>query len=133
MDPIARRITNRYSIASAAVAFLVHPIPALDEVVVVPVHYALCLRLARRRKFPLAKLPWRQIQRIVWYGAAARTALSLALAPIPIASGAANYATAVALTEYLSRYLDDAMSNPDRPPREISVEEIRKLFARAQT
>jgi hypothetical protein len=90
----------------------------------------LCVRLARAKKFKVRALPWKQIRRIIWYGAAARTALSLALTPIPFAGAAANYATAVALTEFLSRYIDDAMAHPESAPREITMDEIRRLFAK---
>jgi hypothetical protein len=132
MDARARKLSIRYGWASAGVAFLFGSLPLLDEVVVVPVHYTLIVRLARMRRFPLRRLPWRQLQRIVWYGAGARTALGLSLTLIPLAGAVANWVTAIALTEYLAQYLDEAMSHPERPAPEITRAQLVRLFEKAR-
>ena len=112
--------------------FLFGSFPLLDEVVVVPLHYALCRRLAKMRGVPVAKLPWKQLERIIWFGAGARTALGLSMAPIPLAGAVGNWVTAYALTEFLAQYLDDAIAHPDEPPPEITMARIRELFERAR-
>jgi len=49
MERKSRRITNVYSGVAAVTAFVTQPIPGGDEIIVIPVHYALCVRLARAR------------------------------------------------------------------------------------
>jgi uncharacterized protein (DUF697 family) len=131
MEPKSRRITNVYSGVAAVTAFVTQPVPLLDEFVVVPIHYALVTRLAIARGFPLLKLPWRSIQKIIWWGAGARLVANISLGLVPVAGAFANSVTAMALTEYLSRWLDEVISNPDKPPPEVTVENIKALFKSA--
>src|SRR5689334_23093274 len=109
MERRSRRITNVYGGVAAVAAFVTQPVPALDEVIVVPIHSALVLRLARSRGVSIRKLPWRAIQRIIWYGAAARLVANMSLGLVPVAGAFANSVTAIALTEYLSRWLDEVI------------------------
>jgi uncharacterized protein (DUF697 family) len=130
MEKKARRITNVTSGIAAVTAFVTQPVPALDEVAVIPIHYYMVLRLAHDRGVSVFKLPWRNIQRVIWYGAGARFLTHVAVGLVPVAGGFANAITAVALTEYLSRYLDGALTDPKRAP-EISLAALRALFDRA--
>ena len=66
MEKKSRRIANVYAGISAVASFIVQPVPAADELIVVPIHYWLSVRLARARKVSILKLPWRSIQRIIW-------------------------------------------------------------------
>jgi hypothetical protein len=132
MDEVARKLTTRYARLSVGLGLLFTPLPMLDEVVVVPLHYALCRRLAKERGVKSKDLPWKQLRRIIWWGAGARTALAASLSPIPVAGTVANWVTAYALTEFLSSYLDDVLSHPERPPREISRADLVELFERAR-
>ncbi len=131
MEKRTRRITNVYSGVAAVASFVAQPVPAADELIVVPIHYWLCVRLARARKVSIFKLPWRSIQRIIWYGAAARLVVNFSLGLVPVVGAFSNAVTAIALTEFLSRYLDEAFEHPDRPPPDISMESMRTLFERA--
>jgi uncharacterized protein (DUF697 family) len=131
MQKKSRSITNMASGIAAATAFITQPVPVLDELAVIPIHYYLVLRLARERKVSIFKLPWRNIQHIVWYGAGARLLTHISLGLIPIGGGIANAITAVALTEYLSRYMDEALTDPKAKPPEISLAALRGLFDRA--
>jgi uncharacterized protein (DUF697 family) len=131
MDKLARRITNVTSGVAAVTAFVTQPIPILDEAAVIPIHYYLVLRLARARNVSPFKLPWRNIQRVIWYGAGARLATHVAVGLVPVAGGFANAVTAIALTEYLSRYLDEALADPTVKPPVISLDSLRALFDRA--
>jgi len=72
MERRSRRITNVYSGVAAVTAFVTQPIPGADELLVVPIQYTLCVQLGRSRGVSAFKLPWRSVQRIIWYGAAAR-------------------------------------------------------------
>jgi uncharacterized protein (DUF697 family) len=131
MKPETRRVTNFHAGASAIAAFVSQPIPALDELIVVPIHYSLCLRVAKKRGVPAKKLPWKQIRKIIWYGAGARLVANFSLGLVPVVGMFANAVTAIALTEFLGQYLDDALSNPDAPPKEVTMEGLKALFAAA--
>jgi uncharacterized protein (DUF697 family) len=131
MDPKSRRTTNVHSGVAAVIAFITQPIPAGDELIVIPIHYTLCVKLARKRGFSVLKLPWRSIQRVIWYGAAARLVVNFSLGLVPFIGAFSNAITAIALTEYLGRYLDEAITNPDKPPPEITLEGMKTLFTDA--
>jgi uncharacterized protein (DUF697 family) len=131
MERKSRRITNVYAGVAAVAAFVTQPVPALDELVVVPMHYALVVGLARSRGVSVFKLPWRSIQRIIWYGAAARLVANFSLGLVPVAGAFANSITAIALTEYLSRWLDEAISHPDQPPPDVTMDGLKSLFKSA--
>jgi uncharacterized protein (DUF697 family) len=128
MEKTSRRITLVYSGVAAVASFVVQPIPAADELIVVPLHYWFCVRLARARRFSLLKLPWRSVQRIIWYGAAARLVVNFSLGLVPVVGAFSNSITAIALTEFLGRYMDEFMSNPDQPPPEITMDGLKSLF-----
>jgi uncharacterized protein (DUF697 family) len=125
------RTTNFYSGVSAVAAFVTQPIPALDELVVVPIHYRLCSRLARERGIPKKDLPWKQIRKIIWYGAGARLAANFSLGLVPVVGMFSNAITAIALTEFLGRYIDQALANPEAVPPEVTMEGLKQLFAEA--
>lgn len=131
MEARTRKITNRVSTVAAVVAFVLQPIPGGDELGIVPLHYYLPVRLARMRRVPLAKLPWRAIQRIIWYGCGARLVGNFSLGLIPIAGAFTNSVTAIALTEFLGRYLDGVLDAPDAPAPEVTMSNLKQLFADA--
>jgi hypothetical protein len=131
MEPKSRRISNVTSGVAAVAAFFTQPVPMLDELIVAPIHYALILRMATARRFNPLRLPWKNLHRIIWYGAAARLVSHLGLGLIPFLGAFANSITAIALTEYLARYLDEAIANPDKPAPEISMQGLKDLFTRA--
>ena len=131
MEPRTRRLTNVYSSVSAVAAFVTQPIPAMDELIVVPIHYALCVKVARTRGVSILKLPWRPIKKIIWYGAAARLVANFSLGLVPVVGMFSNAITAIALTEFLGRYLDDVIEHPDRAPPEVSMESLKELFTNA--
>jgi uncharacterized protein (DUF697 family) len=131
MEARTRKITNRLSGVSAVAAFVSQPVPALDELIVVPIHYWLCVRIARARGVSILKLPWPQLKKIIWYGAAARLVANFSLGLVPVVGMFSNAITAIALTEYLGRYLDDVIANPDREPPEITMDALKELFKNA--
>jgi uncharacterized protein (DUF697 family) len=131
MERKSRRITNVYSGVAAVSAFVTQPIPAADELIVVPIQYALCLRLARSRGLSLRKVPWRSVQRIIWYGAAARLVANFSLGLVPVLGAFSNSITAIALTELLARWLDEYIAHPDQPPPDVTMEGLKSLFTGA--
>jgi uncharacterized protein (DUF697 family) len=131
MERRSRRITNRASGVAAVLSFVTQPIPGADEVLVVGIHYYLIVRLARSRKVSVLELPWRSLQRIVWYGAAARLVANFSLGLVPIVGMFSNAITAIALTEFLARWLDEYILHPDTPPPEVTMAGLKEIFANA--
>jgi uncharacterized protein (DUF697 family) len=129
MERRSRRITNRASGVAAVVSFVTQPIPGADELLVVGIHYYLVVRLARARGVQLRKLPWRSLQRIVWYGAGARLVANFSLGLVPFVGMFSNAITAAALTEFLARWLDEFIEHPEAPPPEVTREGMKELFA----
>jgi len=72
MEPKIRRLSHKYSMISAALSLVAHPLPAADEIIVIPIHYGLSLKMARVQGVRLLDLPWWQIHKIIWGGAALR-------------------------------------------------------------
>lgn len=130
MDPKSRRITNRLSGVAAVASFVTQPVPALDELIVVPMHYWLALRLAYARKTSPLALPWRPLQKIIWYGAGVRLVTNLSIGLVPVAGLFSNAITAIALTEYLARWLDHTITHPGEVPPDFTLNGIRFVFAR---
>jgi uncharacterized protein (DUF697 family) len=131
MERKSRSITNRASGVAAVLSFLTQPVPGADELLVVGIHYYLVVRLARSRGASVMDLPWRSLQRIVWYGAGARLVGNFSLGLVPFLGMFSNAVTAVALTEYLARWLDEYLEHPDHPPPEVTLEGLKQLFASA--
>jgi uncharacterized protein (DUF697 family) len=131
MERKSRSITNRASGVAAVLSFLTQPVPGADELLVVGIHYYLVVRLARSRGASVMDLPWRSLQRIVWYGAGARLVGNFSLGLVPFLGMFSNAATAIALTEYLARWLDEYLEHPDHPPPEVTLDGLKQLFANA--
>ena len=128
MDEPSRKTTHRVSVVAAVTSFIVQPIPAADELVVVPMHYYLVVRLARRRRVPLVKVPWRAVQKIIWYGAGARLVANFSLGLVPVVGMFSNAVTAFALTEFLGRWMDAFLDDPESVPPDVSMGTLRALF-----
>jgi uncharacterized protein (DUF697 family) len=131
MKKDTQQITTFYSGLTAATAFVTQPVPALDELVIIPLQYRLCSRLARARGVEAKSLPWKQIQRIIWYGACARLVANFSLGLVPVVGMFSNAITAIVLTGFLGRYIDGVLANPDVPPPEVTLEGVREMFADA--
>ena len=127
----SRRITNVYSGVAAVAAFVTQPIPGADELVVVPIQYALCVRLARAHELSVFKLPWRSVQRIIWYGAGARLVANFSLGLVPVLGAFSNSITAIALTELLARWVDEYAAHPEQPPPDVTMAGLKQLFTDA--
>jgi uncharacterized protein (DUF697 family) len=128
VQPKIRRITNVYSGVAAVAAFVLEPIPALDELVIVPVHFGMCASVAAARGVKVKSLPWKSIRRLIWYGAAARFVANASIGLIPVVGNFTNALTAIALTNHIATYVDEAIEHPDELPPEITVESLKKMF-----
>ena len=131
MEASTRRLTTRYSKLTAVAAMATRIVPTLDELIVVPMHYRLVRRVATERGVPTKSLPWTQLRRIIWYGAAARLVGNISIGIVPVVGMFTNAITAVALTEYLGRYLDEVIANPTHEAPEVTYESLKDLFASA--
>jgi hypothetical protein len=116
MEPKIRRLILRYSIKSAVVSVIAHPVPAVDEIFVIPVHYGLSVKMAMAHKARILGLPWRQVHKIIWGGAAVRFCIDVTFGLVPIAGLVSHTLTAVTLTQFLGQYLDEALRQPGPPP-----------------
>jgi len=131
MEEQSRRLTNRASAVAAVAAFVTQPVPALDELIVVPINYWLVKKIAKSRGIDLKTLPWKSIRKIVWYGAAARLVANFSIGIVPVAGAFANSITAIALTEFLGQWVDAYFENPDSPPPDVTLEGLKKVFTHA--
>jgi uncharacterized protein (DUF697 family) len=128
MDAELHRSKRRYVVAAAVASFVAQPVPALDELIVIPIHYSLVRRIARGHRVALGSLPWTQIRRIIWYGAGARLVGNFSLGLLPVAGMFSNALTAIALTEFLAEYLEEAVEHPDREPPQVDMATLKRMF-----
>jgi hypothetical protein len=130
MTPELRRLRYRFCIISAVTSVATHPIPAVDELFVVLVHYRFSLKFARAQNVRIRDIPWRQVNKVIWGGAGVRFCFDLGFGLVPIAGSLCHALTAIALTDYLSRYLDKALSLPHSPPPPVTLRDIRDSIRR---
>lgn len=131
MDHKTRKLTNRCSGIAAVASFFAQPIPAADELIVVPIHYFLVTRMAKARGVKKRNLPWKSIKKIIWYGAGARLVFNFSLGLIPVFGAFSNSVTAIALTEYLAQWLDTFLEHPDQPPPDVTMASLKQIFQNA--
>jgi uncharacterized protein (DUF697 family) len=105
-------VIRRTSVLTGVVAAVLSPIPLLDEIVLVPIYTVLTTRIAGHHALPLRKVPWRPIAKTGFAGLIARGIVNLGVALVPGVSAVANAATAIAFTEVLGRYIDEACGDP---------------------
>jgi uncharacterized protein (DUF697 family) len=99
------------------------PIPLADELLLLPIYGVLTSRIAKKHELPAGKLPWKPICATAFAGLAARAAINITVSYIPGVAAAANAVSAVALTQFFGRYVDDACAKPGST-RTLSVAEI---------
>ena len=47
---------------------------------------------------------------------------------VPFLGAFSNSITAIALTEFLARWMDEFLDHPDQPPPEVTMEGLKTLF-----
>ncbi len=99
-------MTRSYAITASAVSIIAHPVPGIDEVVVIPIHYHLCMKIAKARNLRIRDLPWRNLNKIIVGGAILRYFVDLPFAFFPPSGILVHGMTAGALTVFLGRYLE---------------------------
>jgi uncharacterized protein (DUF697 family) len=122
-DPAVERTIRRTSIATAAIAIVLSPIPLADELVLLPIYAVLTTSIAKSRGLDRKQVPWRPILGTATAGLGARAAVNVTVSYIPGVAALANAASAVALTELFGRYVDGACADPSQA-RVLSVKEL---------
>jgi hypothetical protein len=56
---------------------------------------------------------------------------NFSLGLVPIVGMFSNAITAIALTEFLARWLDEYILHPDTPPPEVTMAGLKEIFANA--
>ncbi|WP_437670812.1 hypothetical protein [Sorangium sp. So ce131] len=116
MTPEIHHLTRRYAMLSAAVSVITHPVPGVDELVIVPIHYCFSIRMAKMQGVEIWDVPWRRVHKIVWGGALLRFGSDIALGFVPIAGAVTHGLTAAALTRFLGHYLYRALTQEEPAP-----------------
>jgi hypothetical protein len=111
-----RTLTHTFAAAVAAVGFLVEPIPALDEILMIPMQYTLAALIAKARSRSLSSVPWGKTSLIIWGGAAVRFVSESTLRTTPLVGATANAILAFATTEILGHYVDGALTATEVSP-----------------
>jgi uncharacterized protein (DUF697 family) len=131
MDPETRDVVHRHAAAAAAASFIAQPIPAADELVVIPIHYLLASKMLKMRGVASNAAPWRPLHAIIWGGAALRLVVNFTMGLVPLAGAFSNALTAIALTQCLGRYLDAALPKVAASPVERREEPTVEASAAA--
>jgi uncharacterized protein (DUF697 family) len=112
VQPDVRDAIHRSSLVAAGLAAVLSPVPMADEVALLPVYGLMTRAIGRAHGLSPSAIPWRPVVRTVVSALVARAAMNLAVSLVPGVAAAANAASAVALTEWLGRYVDRACSEP---------------------
>jgi uncharacterized protein (DUF697 family) len=118
-----RKLVAKTSVVTGAIAVVLSPIPLADELVFLPVFGVMASRIGRAHGLGARDVPWGPIARTTVAALAARATLNLAVSYIPGVAAAANAVSAVATTQTLGRYIDDACADP-ASARPMGVREL---------
>jgi uncharacterized protein (DUF697 family) len=113
MSPGVERIIRRTSIVTGALGVILSPIPLADELLLLPIYAVLSAKIGKDHGLAAGAVPWKPICATAIAGLAARAAVNVTVSYIPGVAAAANAATAVALTQFFGRYVDDACAHPE--------------------
>jgi uncharacterized protein (DUF697 family) len=123
MSPRVERLIRRTSIATGVLGVVLSPIPLADELLLLPIYAFLSSRIGKDHELPARAMPWKPICATAIAGLAARAAINVTVSYIPGVAAAANAATAVALTQFFGRYVDEACAHPE-DARPLGIEDI---------
>jgi hypothetical protein len=108
-------LTHSFAAASGAVGFLLQPLPAVDEIIVVPMQYVLAASIAISRRQSLFRVPWVRTSLIIWGGVILRALLPEAVFP-PLVAPAVNGVLMFVNTEIVGFYVEHSLGRAaDRP------------------
>ncbi len=109
----SRILTHTFAAATTVVGFLAEPVPALDEILVVPMQYTLAALIPIARGESPFKVPWLRASAIIWGGVAVRFVSETLLRSVPVVGMASNAILTFASTEILGHYVDRALDRKE--------------------
>jgi uncharacterized protein (DUF697 family) len=123
MSPAVVKLVRRTSIGTGVLGVILSPIPLADELLLLPVYAVLSARIGKDHGLSVRAIPWRPIGATAVAGLAARAAVNVTVSYIPGVAAVANAATAVALTQFFGRYVDEACAHPETA-RSLGVQDV---------
>lgn len=129
MTAAVERVIRRTGLVTAALGVVLSPIPLADELLLLPIYAVMTARIGKHHALPLKAVPWRPICATAVAGLTARAAVNVTVSYIPGVAAVANATTALALTRFFGRYVDDACANPASAKR-LSVQDILSTLRR---
>jgi uncharacterized protein (DUF697 family) len=123
MSPRVERLIRRTSIATGALGVILSPIPLADELLLLPIYAVMSSRIGKDHSLDVRAMPWKPICATAIAGLGARAAVNVTVSYIPGVAAAANAVTAVALTQFFGRYVDEACANP-KGARALGVQDV---------
>ncbi len=115
---LSRILTHTFAATTTVVSFVTEPIPALDEILVVPMQYTLAGAIALSRGQSPLKVPWGRASLIIWGGVAVRFVSETLLRTTPLVGMTSNALLTLASTEILGWYVDRALDRAGEPSYE---------------
>ena len=100
--------TRSATVAAGLFSAVLSPVPMADELALFLLYGDLSRRIAKSHGLGLSRTPWQPILRTIANALLARAALMLPVSFIPGMATAVSSASAVALTQVLGRYIDEA-------------------------
>jgi uncharacterized protein (DUF697 family) len=132
LSPDVHAIVRQTAFFNGVLGVVLSPIPLADELLLFPIFAGMTARIAREKSLPVREVPWRPVLSTTFAALTARAAINVTVSYIPGVAAVANAASAVAMTHWLGRYIDEACDAPDRA-RAFGVREIADLFKRNAT
>jgi uncharacterized protein (DUF697 family) len=123
VTPHVERLIRRTSLVTAGLAVVFSPIPLIDELLLLPIYGVMASRIGKDHELTFGKVPWRPICATAVAGLAARAAVNLTVSYVPGLAAVANAVSALALTQFFGRYIDEACAHPSEA-RSLSVKEV---------
>jgi uncharacterized protein (DUF697 family) len=131
MGPTVERVVRRTSLLTGALGVVLSPIPLADELLLLPIYALMARRIGKEHGLASQRIPWRPITTTAVAGLAARAAINITVAYIPGVAAVANAVSAVALTQFMGRYVDDACEHPETA-QAITMQEILGKLRKAR-
>lgn len=135
-DDRVRKIVRNTSFVGFGLGVVLSPIPLADELLLLPVYTVMSARIGRARGLSVTKVPWRPIWKSTLAGLAARAAINVTVSFVPGVAAVANAASAMALTQILGAYVDEACASPEQAETLTAkhfIDLIKSKITRART
>jgi uncharacterized protein (DUF697 family) len=123
MSPRVERIIRRTSLLTAALGVVLSPLPLVDEVLLLPIYGVLVSRIGKDHDLAFRQVPWKPICATALAGLTARAAVNLTVGYVPGVAAAASAVSAIALTRFFGRYVDEACAHPAHA-KPLGVQEV---------